>query len=96
MQRIQSFQLGGLEKLIVADDPRHALWENGGLSDHWYLDDGDVLCRPVLVRPCKRLVQPTLKLEQNGTDRKQKSSTTLQTWTQRAALLEWNINDVRP
>ena len=38
MQRIQNFQLGGPEKPM-----------NGGLADRWYLDDGDLLSRPLLV-----------------------------------------------
>ena len=50
MQRIQNFQLGGPEKLIGADDPRHALQENGGLAGQWY-DDGDILCHPILLVP---------------------------------------------
>ena len=51
MQRIQNFQLEGQEKLIGAGHPRHALPENGGLADQWCLDDGDILCRPILVLP---------------------------------------------
>ena len=37
MHRIHSFHLGVPEKLIGADDPRHAQQENGGLADCWYL-----------------------------------------------------------
>ena len=51
-QRVQNFQLGGPEKLIGADDPRHAMQENGGLADFWYFDNGDILCHPILVLPC--------------------------------------------
>ena len=52
MQRIQNIQLGGPEKLIGWDDPRHVLQENGSLADQWwYLDDGDILCHPMLVLP---------------------------------------------
>ena len=51
MQRIQSFQFEGAKKLIGADDPPHALQENGGLADQWYLDDGDILCHPLLILP---------------------------------------------
>ena len=32
-----------------ATDPRHVLQKNGGLADLWYMDDGDILCQPVLV-----------------------------------------------
>ena len=39
MQKIQNFQLGGPgKKHIGADDPRHALQENGDLPDLWYID----------------------------------------------------------
>ena len=38
----------GLDKLTRADDPRHALPKNGGLAD-LYMDDGDFMCRPILV-----------------------------------------------
>ena len=31
------------------DDPRHALQENGGPADFWYLDEGDILCHPARV-----------------------------------------------
>ena len=44
-----TFQLGGSEKHSGADDPRHALQENGGLADLCSIDDGDILCQPVLV-----------------------------------------------
>ena len=39
---------GGPETRTRADDPRHALQENEGLADFWCLDDGDILCHPVL------------------------------------------------
>ena len=51
MQRIQDFQPGGSGKHVGADDPRHALQENRGLTDQWCVDDGDILCRPTLVLP---------------------------------------------
>ena len=38
-----------MKKLTGADDPRHALQGKGGLSDLWYMDDGDIMCHPVLV-----------------------------------------------
>ena len=44
-----NFQLGGPEKLTGAHDPRHALQKNGSLVDQWYMDDGDIMCHPILV-----------------------------------------------
>ena len=32
-------------------DPRHEIQKSGGLADFWYLDDGDILCSPLLVKP---------------------------------------------
>ena len=37
--------------LTGAHDPRHALQKNGGLVDQWYMDDGDIMCNPILVLP---------------------------------------------
>ena len=51
MQESADFQLGGPEKRTGAHDPRHALWKNGGLADLWYMDDGDIMCHPILVPP---------------------------------------------
>ena len=42
MQPISHVQLGGPEKLTGAE-------ENGGLADVWHIDDGDILCHPILV-----------------------------------------------
>ena len=36
----------GLDKLSGA-----RCQENGGLADQWYMDDGDIMCHPVLVLP---------------------------------------------
>ena len=49
MQETANFQLGGTERLTVADDPQRALQENGGLADLWYVDDGDTRLHPILV-----------------------------------------------
>ena len=49
MQKISNFPLGGPEKLTGADDLRHALQRHEDLLDLWYMDDGDILCHPVLV-----------------------------------------------
>ena len=48
-QESANYQLGGPEKLTGAHDPRHALQRNGGLADQWYMDDGDIMCHPILV-----------------------------------------------
>ena len=47
-QRIQNFHLGGLKKLIGADDPRQGLQENSVLADQRYLDDHPLLVLPNL------------------------------------------------
>ena len=57
LQRIQDFQLRGQEELIGTDDPRHSLQENGRLANQWYLDDGDILCHPLLVLPHPQAVR---------------------------------------
>ena len=49
MQEPANFQLGGPEKLTSAHDPQHALQKNGGLADQWHMDDGDIMCHPILV-----------------------------------------------
>ena len=49
VQESAKFQLGGLEKLTGAHDPQHALQKNGSLADLWYMDDGDIMCHPILV-----------------------------------------------
>ena len=49
MRIISNFQLGGPKHFTGADDPRHTLQENGGQTDLWYIDDGDILCHPILV-----------------------------------------------
>ena len=51
LQESANFQLGGPEKLTGTHDPRHALQKNGGLADQWYMDDGDIMCHPILVLP---------------------------------------------
>ena len=39
------------EQRLQADHPQHALQKNGGLADQWYMDDGDIMCHPILVLP---------------------------------------------
>ena len=51
LQESANFQLGGPEKLTGAHDPRHVLQKSGGLADQWYMDEGDVVCHPILVLP---------------------------------------------
>ena len=50
VQESANFQLGGPEKLTGAHDP-HALQNNGGLADLWFMDDGDIMCHPIVVMP---------------------------------------------
>ena len=49
VQESANFLFGDVEKLTGADDPQHALQKNGGLADLWYMDDGDIMCHPILV-----------------------------------------------
>ena len=51
LQESAYFQLGGPAKLASAHDPRHALHKNGWLADQWCVDDGDIMCHPILVLP---------------------------------------------
>ena len=48
-QNVQHFQLGGQQNSPELDDKRHAPQGNGGLADQWHVDDGDILCHPILV-----------------------------------------------
>ena len=68
LQESANFQLGGTEKLTGAIDPQHALQKSGGLADQWYLDDGDIMCHPILVLPfTKTSTSLTPESEQSGT-----------------------------
>ena len=49
VQESANFQVGGPEKLTGADDPQHALQKNGGLAELRYMDDGNIMCHPILV-----------------------------------------------
>ena len=49
LQESANFLLGGPEKRTGAHDPQHALQKRGGLADQWYMDDGDIMCHPILV-----------------------------------------------
>ena len=57
---------------------RHALQENGGLADLWYMDDGDIVCHPILV-PDARQCQSWCGTKPH---RRRKSFTTWTTWMQ--------------
>ena len=51
MQRHQNQVPSSKNSSTGADDPRHALQENGHLADFWYFDHGDILWHPALVLP---------------------------------------------
>ena len=51
VQESANFQPGGSDLPTGAHDPQHALQKNGGLADQWYMDDGDIMCHPILVLP---------------------------------------------
>ena len=74
-QETANFQLGGPEKFTGAD-ARHVLQKHGVLADLWYMDDGDILCHPILV--------PSYLQESDVANarphRKRKSSTAWTTW----------------
>jgi len=40
-----------MDSRTIVPDPRHEIQQGGGIADHWYLDDGDVLTLPHLVAP---------------------------------------------
>ena len=53
-QRLQAdhsaiFQLGGPEKHTTAHDPQHALQQNEGLADLWYMDDCDISMAAIMI-----------------------------------------------
>ena len=84
MQQIQDVQLCDSEKHVGADDPRHALQENGGMVDLWYIDSDEILCHPVLVLSYLQALDAAnvKKLKHSVTHRRQKSFLICQTWTQ--------------
>ena len=53
-------QPDGRRSLIT--DPRHEIQKSGGIADFWYLDDGDVLCDPLLVPAYLRAFDDANKL----------------------------------
>ena len=50
-QRKPAERRQGSGRGVIDTDPRHAIQDNGGLADWWYLDDGDIICDPLLVMP---------------------------------------------
>jgi hypothetical protein len=49
--RVRSFQTDPEDDHEVRLDPRHEVQVGGGMVEYWYLDDGDILCHPLLVLP---------------------------------------------
>ena len=49
--RARAFEAEAVTDEEVRIDPRHEIQVGGGLPDFWYLDDGDIICSPVLVQP---------------------------------------------
>ena len=78
LQETANVQPGGPGKLTGADDPRHALQKNGGLADLRYVDDGDIVCHPILVPSyLQEFDVANAKVRAEGNPRKRKSSPTL-------------------
>ena len=93
LQESANFQLGGPEKLTGAHDPQHALQKSGGLADQWYMDDGDIMCHPILVLP---FLQDIDVQRQVGAERNPlKTEVMYYVNDLDAALPEWRIGDVR-
>ena len=89
-----NFQLGGPEKLTSAHDPQHALQKNGGSADQWYMDDGDIMCHPILVLPFLQDfdgANARVGAERNP----MKTEVIYYVNDLDAAPPEWNIGDVR-
>ena len=94
LQESANFQLGGPEKLTGAHHPRHTLQKNGGLADQWYMDDGDIMCHPILVLPFLQdfdVANARVGAERNPL----KTEVIFFVNDLDAAPLEWNIGDVR-
>ena len=95
MQRNQDFQLGSPGLIIGAGDPRHALQGNGGLQDQWCVDDGDILCHPILVLSYVQAFD-TANAKIGAARYPQKTEVICYVADLDAALPEWRINNVRP
>ena len=94
LQETANFQLGGAEKLTGTNDPRRVLQMNGGLADLWYMDDGDILCHPILVPSW--LQEFDVANAKVGAERNpQKTEVIHYVNDLGAAPSEWRIRDVR-
>ena len=69
--------------------------KNGGLADQWYLDDGDIICHPLLVLPYLQAFD-TANAEIGAERNPQKTEVIHYVKDLDAAHLEWRVNDVRP
>ena len=66
--RLQAdFQLGGRKSAQGPTTRGMHRRKNGGLADLWYMDDGDIMCHPILVPSCGNSMSPTPKSERSGT-----------------------------
>ena len=94
LQESANFQHGGPAKLTGAHDPRYALQKNGGLADQWYMDDGDIMCHPILVLPF--LQDFDVANAKVGAERNPLKTEVIYCVNDLvAAPLEWKIGDVR-
>ena len=74
--------------------PRHALQKNGGLANQWYMDDGDIMCHPILVLPF--LQHFHVANAKVGAQRNPLKTEVIHYVNDLdAAPLEWKIGDVR-
>ena len=81
-------------KLTGADDPQDALQKNGSLADLWYIDNGDIMCHPILVPTY--LQEFDVANAKVGADRfLQKTEVIYCVNDLGAALPEWRIGDVQ-
>ena len=82
------------EKLTRAHDPQHALQKNAGLADLWYMDDGDIMCHPILVPSFLQefdVANANVGAEQNH----KKTEVIYYVNDLDAAALVWRIRDVQ-
>ena len=91
----EAFGLEAWKKLTGAGDPRHAPQANGGLAEHWYLDNGDNLCHPILVLPNLQ-ASDTANAKIGAERNKRNTEVIYHVADLDAAPPEWKINDVRP